>query len=269
MKQLSFLLSWITVGLMLVCLLSGIVLLFVYYPSQPYESIANFKFIPYAVFFRKLHYFSGELFLIFTLFHIVVELVRKSNKNISKFAYLSGVVAFIAVLVLMFSGYVLKGDLNAESAAQVAFALILNTPILENFISLFKDFNQFFWRFFILHTIIFPIILIYFLKAHSKRVFTKYFIVGLGLTLVVLSFISMPPDLNPLIMDENVSGPWFFLGGENLLIKGVNSIIVVCFLATPFVLLSVICFIKNRVFYNLILLLIVLWTVLYAYFYTI
>lgn len=249
---------------MLVCLLSGAVLLFVYYPNEAYASVEGLKKLPFGLFFRRLHYFSAELFLIFLLIHIVVELARDSRVNLSKIGYISGVICLGATFVLMFSGYVLKGDLNALSAAQVAFSLILNTSVLDKFIAFFRDLEQFFWRFFVLHIVIFPAILLYFLKIHAKKIFTNYFLIALALTLIPLSFIAMPPDLNPLIITPEVSGPWFFLGGENLLIMGVSPVFTVLFLIMPFVLLGCLAFLKKGlVFVNLALL---IWVGLYAYF---
>lgn len=263
MKQISFIISWLSVGLMLICLISGVIILYVYNPNLAYESVLAMSSLPYGAFFRKMHYFSGELFLVFSILHIAFELFRDS-KRLTKFAWIAGIVAFICALVLMFSGYVLKGDLNANSAAQVAFALINNTPILDKFISFFRDFDQFYWRFFILHCIIFPAILLYFLKAHSKRIYTNYILVALALTMVFISFVDMPKDLDPLVMDASVSGPWFFLGGENLLIKGVSSVLVVMFLATPFVMLSLIPFIKREIYKKVLNLALIFWVIVYA-----
>lgn len=60
----------LALGSFLLALLSGVFLVVPYDVDSPYESVRNMMLVNgYAVFFRNLHYWSGQLFLIFTVIH--------------------------------------------------------------------------------------------------------------------------------------------------------------------------------------------------------
>jgi ubiquinol-cytochrome c reductase cytochrome b subunit len=257
--------SWLTQALFIISMVSGIIVVFAYYPNNAYESVQKLNYIiPFGSFFRQLHYFSSEAFLIILLIHVIIELYKKKIKiSISSWNY--SILALFCVILLMFTGFILKGDQSANAAVQVAFSLIKETPMVDNFLPLFKDTQVFYWKFFIWHILFFPLILVYAVFRHVKKlkVDISYFTFALALSLLLPLFIPMPEDIAPELQIEHILGPWFFWGAENMLALSLSALTVNTILAIPFLLLLILIYSENKTLYKILLL---LWIIIYAYF---
>lgn len=260
---MAFIISWISVALFNISMLSGLIVAFVYKPSIAYESVQKLTYlIPYGNIFRELHYFSSEAFLVFVCLHLALELAKCSIKiDLNSWNY--SVVSLIVLLMLMFTGYVLKADLSGLSAGQVALSLMKQTPFVDTFLPLLEDNTLFIWKFYIWHILFLPLILTYAIYKHITLLQTKYFIVGLGITILLMMVYVMPKDIAFDVDAQNVDGPWFFLGAENLLVKGISPLIVDLVIVFPFCLLFAFYFAKEKKPINYLL---VLWLGAYAYF---
>lgn len=260
---MAFVISWISVALFNVSMLSGLIVAFVYKPDIAYESVQKLTYlIPYGSFFRELHYFSSEAFLVAVLLHVALEIV-KIKINIDESSWNYSLLAFLLLFFIMFTGYVLKADLSGFSAGEVSISLLKQTPLLDNFLPLFQDNSMFVWKFYLWHILFLPILLTYAIYVHVKNLKTKYFIIGLGITVFCMIVFTMPKDIPHESISLHVEGPWFFLGAENLLMLGTNPILVDMVIAFPFLLLILFYYFKNyRVLINCLLL---IWLVLYAY----
>jgi ubiquinol-cytochrome c reductase cytochrome b subunit len=123
---------------------------------------------------------------------------------------------------------------------------------------------MFVWKFYLWHILFLPILLSYAIYVHVKTLKTKYFIIGLGVTLLCMVVFTMPKDIPLDTVLTHVTGPWFFLGAENLLMLGISPIAVDMVIAIPFLLLTLYFYMQNyRVVLNYLLL---IWLGLYAYF---
>ncbi len=260
---MAIVISWICLALFNVSMLSGLILAFIYKPFNAYESVQTITYlVPYGNIFRQIHYFSSELFVLFLILHIILELLKLKVK-ISETSWNYSVLATLVLFFLMFTGYVLKADLNGLSAGEVALSLIKQTPVLEWFIFLFEDNSLFVWKFYIWHILFLPILLAFAIYKHIGKLKTKYFIIALGLTVLVMMIFTMPQDLDINLTLVHVTGPWFFKGAENLLVKGVSTLLVDLVITFPFMLLvTYFYFEKYRKTINYLLL---LWTAFYAY----
>lgn len=256
--------SWICLALFNVSMLSGLILAFMYKPFNAYESVQTITYlVPFGDIFRQIHYFSSQLFVAFLILHIIFELLKLKIK-ISQSSWNYSIMATLVLFFLMFTGYVLKADLNGLSAGQVALSLIEQTPVLEWFLPLFEDSSTFVWKFYIWHILFLPLLLGFGIYKHIDKLKTKYFIIGLGITVLTMIVFTMPKDLDINLTLVHVTGPWFFKGAENLLVKGVPTLLVDFVIAIPFILLVLyFYFEKYRKIINYLLL---LWTALYAYF---
>ncbi len=258
-------LSWLTQAFFVVSMASGIIIVFAYYPSNAYDSVQKINYIiPFGSFIRELHYFSSEAFVIILLIHIILELYKKEIK-ISNISWYYALIATLVVFILMFTGFVLKADQSANAAAQVAFALINDTPILDNFLSLFKDTQVFYWKFFIWHIIFLPLLLSFAIYKHVKKIHVdiEYFTIAIAITMLIALSINMPADIALETNVEHIKGPWFFWGAENLLELGLNSISVNLILLMPFIFLLFI-YITN--YKNIFKILLIIWIIIYTYF---
>ena len=259
--------SWLTQALFIISMISGIIIVFAYYPSNAYDSIQKINYIiPFGAFFRELHYFSSEAFAIILIIHIVVELYKK-NIKISLSSWNYAIIATTVIFILLFTGFVLKADQSANAAAQVAFSLISETPFLDNFLPLFKDTQVFYWKFFIWHIIFLPLLLTYAIHKHVKKITVdiKYFTIAVAVTLLLASIISMPIDITLELKVEHILGPWFFWGAENLLQLGFSSSSINLILLMPFVFLLLVYVTKYKKFFKILLF---AWLLIYTYFST-
>lgn len=231
--------AWLSLALGMVSLVSGAVLLFVYHPSNAFETVQKITYLlPFGAFFRELHYFSSELLLLMLLLHIAIELSKKSlYMKTRPWSY--GVLGVALVITLLFTGFVLKADQSANAAAQVAFGLIEDTPALSYLGTLFRDTEVFYYRFFIWHILFLPLLFLFTLYKHSKALIPRveYMAIAAGLSVLLLLVIAMPQDIIPGEQVAHLEGPWFFWGAENLLQMGISSWAVNLFMTLPFILL--------------------------------
>lgn len=260
---MPFIISWICVALFNVSVISGLIVAFHYKPSLAYESVQKLTFlIPYGDIFRELHYFSSEAFLLFTCLHVILEL-SKNKLTLSSYSWNYSIVALVVLFLLMFTGYVLKADLSGVSAGEVALSMIKQTPFLKYFLPLLQDNSLFIWKFYLWHILFLPILLVYALLLHVKTFRTKYFIVGLGISIICMMIFTMPADI---VFDTStivhVKGPWFFRGAENLLMLGVQPLFVTLVLALPFLFL-ILYFYKEK-YKKVLRYLLLIWCGVYA-----
>jgi len=256
--------SYILFGLFFVSISSGAIILFAYHPSIAFNSVQKINYIiPYGNFFRKLHYFSSEIFTFFLLLHVVLE-ISKKKLNLDSSSWNYSVIGLMLVFILMFTGFVLKADLSANGAAEVTFNLIKDTPILNHTLNLIQDKTVFYYKFFIWHILFLPAILIYAIYRHTKtlHVEVEYISIALGITLLSAFFISMPRDIVPTESIKNLTSPWFFFGAENLLQKAYAPSIINLMLITPIFLLFAYYYMKNKTVIKILLL---LWLIAYTY----
>jgi ubiquinol-cytochrome c reductase cytochrome b subunit len=248
MGQGRFWTARIALGLFIVSLLSGLLPVFVYHASDPYGSVQTLTFLlPYGAFFRQLHYVSSELFLMVLVAHIVLELMRK-RITITHASWLYSVLGAVAVVGLMFSGFVLKGDQGADAAAQVALHLMSETPLLDRLLPLVRDTEVFVHKFFIWHILFLPLLLALAIFKHIEQIVPErtYWVLGLGISVVGLLVWKMPVDIAPNEAVEHLKGPWFFQGAENLLQMGLAPWVVNGIVAVPFGLLVLYPFVTTR-----------------------
>jgi len=231
--------AWLSLAFGIVSLASGAVLLFVYHPSYAFESVQKITYLlPFGIFFRELHYFSSELLTVTLLLHVVMELSKKSS-TMKAMPWVYGVLGIAVVIVLMFTGFVLKADQNANAAAQVAFSLMEDTPVLSYASTLFRDMQVFYYKFFIWHILFFPFLFGLAVSRHSKVLIPRveYTAIAAGVSVLALLIIAMPQDMIPNEPIGDLKGPWFFWGAENLLQMGFSAWAVNLFLLLPFSLL--------------------------------
>jgi len=255
--------SWLTLALFIVSLFSGMIVMFAYHSGTAYESVQKLTYlIPYGAFFRQLHYFSSELLMGFLIVHITMELLKKSI-DMRPSAWVYGVVGALTVVILMFSGFVLKADQNANAAAQVAFTLMGDTPLLSALQPLIQDMSSFYHKFFIWHIVLLPLLLGYGIYRHIRLLLPKstYTIIATALSILLLLLIPMPPDIIPNEAVDHLQGPWFFWGAENLLQMELSSWIVTLIMTIPFVLLALIILTPRKTVLKSVL---ILWILFYT-----
>ena len=202
----------------LVCALSGVFLAIPWDVLNPYESIKEILLTnPGAIFFRNIHYWSAQFFLIFTLLHTWDYLNEDRTKRLKKGVWMRLVVSLIFVFYVMISGFILKADSDSLQARRIIDSLISSLPWIGDLLSYsLIGPDDSFQLLYVHHIATATIFLVIITIEHAKTFWTRgktFFITLLLLSLI--SYLFMAPlhdNLNPV-----VKGPWYFLGLQEVL----------------------------------------------------
>ena len=222
---LSFYLPRLILSSFLICILSGIFLTIHYRPfGDVFRCVEEITtVIPYGFFFRRLHYITGQLFVILALIHIGDHFFRRTYRRYRFRDWLSLIASIYIAFAIIFMGFVLKGDKEGIFAGNIMFNIIKGIPLIGNSISgiFIREDEDFFWLPFLYHCFILPLFLIIFTRRHihnwlPNRGFFLYVTLFLSTFAV---FFKMPMDIPPDAVVPTVKGPWFFLGIQKCLTK--------------------------------------------------
>lgn len=208
----------IAVSALLLCVISGVILAIPYDVSDPYLSISAFILSnPGAVIARNMHYWSAQIFLIFTLIHIWDHFRIGTEKGIRTGIWFRLGIAVFVIFYAMLSGFILKGDTDSRQALRIFSSLVEAIPLAGSQLSyVLLGSEESYLLLYVNHIAIATIFIIAILFEHARIIWGKTitFIV-LGLILLVLSILFQAPlhDGQSAI----VKGPWYFLGFQEML----------------------------------------------------
>lgn len=210
--------GYFSIGFFLICVVSGVFLAIPFDVNSPYLSIGTIMIgNSWGAFFRNAHYWSAQLFLIFSVLH-AWEYIKKSNQlTVKKGIWFRLTLALLVTFWVMLSGFILKADADSLQAQRILNSLLSSIPLIGKLLSysvLGKEGDfQIIYVHHIATTTIFLAIVIF---EHSKTIWGK------GKTLLILilvtsllSFIFQAPLHNNL--DPVMKGPWYFLGLQEIL----------------------------------------------------
>lgn len=230
-----------------ISIIAGIGLAFVYDNNEPLKSISQILISDYyASFLRNLHYWSSNLFLIFTFFHLVDHLLRNSDKKVKSSVWLHLVFSILLVFYLMLSGFILKGDIESLQASRILSSLLQSIPLIGKQISyLFIGDGKNFQIIYFHHIATATIILLFFAIEHSRLFLpqSKIFLIAILLSSVLsLIFTPLPVDEFSNIL----KGPWYFVGIQEILHNLSKTFILVLFIIILLSLLYILKFVRNN-----------------------
>ncbi len=121
----------LAVYLSLVLIVTGILEMFYYVPSPeaagPSVQVITFL-VPYGAIVRNLHYWSAQALVVITALHLLRIIFTGAYAPPRRFNYLLGLVLFVLVLFLDFTGYVLRWDEGVRWALTAGTNLIKSIP---------------------------------------------------------------------------------------------------------------------------------------------
>ena len=201
-------------------ILSGIVVALQYDPAAPFYSTGAIELVvPYGSFWRGLHYYSSQAFFLLLLAHLAVVLGRNEEK-FRRGAWIRLCTTVPCGLLLLFTGYVLRGDATGEAAGAIAEHICLAVPLIGPQLNdLFFDLAGSGLRKVYAHHVIGLVVLGGMAAWPHLRRYTARWRNHLLLVLVtVLVSVAVPAPMEPnrfgLLF---IAGPWFFLGLQELL----------------------------------------------------
>ncbi|MFH1351739.1 MAG: cytochrome b N-terminal domain-containing protein [Pseudomonadota bacterium] len=221
--SLSFSLPRLGLASLILCLISGLVLIFQYQPIgdvfQNVEEITTV--IPYGGFFRQLHHGSGQIFVIMMLFHTLDHLLKRRYERYPFKEWALLIIPLFLCLFTLFTGFILKGDKEGSFAGFIFLSLLLEVPLVGHLLSglFIIPGKTFFLLPYLHHCFLLPILIIFFIRDHIREWFPDYrfiFITTFGLFLYAL-FVAPNMAIPPEAEVPHIKGPWFFLGIQTLL----------------------------------------------------
>lgn len=208
--------------------LSGVVLIVFYDIGQAYDSIALLITAnPAANYIRNLHFWSGQIFLVFTLLHIWDHLRLSTERKVKQGIWLRLTLALIAVFFVMLSGFLLKADADGLQARHIIDRLLQVFGASISFSVLGKpgDLQVVYVHHVATTTIFLGIVIVEHAKSLWPESRTLLYTVLFGTFLALFFPAGLHDPLNPVI-----KGPWYFVGLQEILRYITSPVFVLSFL---------------------------------------
>jgi cytochrome b6 len=181
-RSLSFRVTWflgtLSLGSLLILVVTGIPLMLYYHPSVPqaYADMKDLQFVVSAgVFLRNLHRWSAHGMVLLVFAHMFKVFYRGAYRPPREFNWVVGVVLLLLTLFLSYTGYLLPWDQLAFWAITVGSNLISAVPVLGAKIRFLVlggntvNANALL-RFYVLHCVILPLFAAVFVAIHFWRI---------------------------------------------------------------------------------------------------
>ncbi|MCD4695412.1 MAG: cytochrome b N-terminal domain-containing protein [Bacteroidales bacterium] len=202
----------------IICIVSGFILAVPYNVQAAYDSIALMLItnLP-GIIFRNMHYWSAQIFLIFTLLHTWEHLKLRSAVDTGSGVWLRLVVSLMVLFFVMIYGFILKADVDSLQARRILETLLSDIPFTGKLMSgiLFGNKDSF-QLIYVHHIATATIILVFIIFEHAKVLWSKRstFLITLAVITLLSFFIHAPlhNNINPVL-----KGPWYFVGFQEVL----------------------------------------------------
>jgi quinol-cytochrome oxidoreductase complex cytochrome b subunit len=129
----TFGLGGMSLLLYLVLIVTGVPLMFVYVPTtaSAAKSIRSITYVaPYGWLLRNVHYWAAVLLLLAVGLHLLRVALSGGYKKPRQFNWLIGFIILLLSLLLSFSGYVLRWDVDTFGALTVGVNIVREIPLL-------------------------------------------------------------------------------------------------------------------------------------------
>lgn len=210
--------AWALVALYF-SIISGVVVGLQYDYGTPYYSSSSLDIvIPFGFFFRSLHFYTSQFFFFFTCFHLIaVFAVTGKYKEVEWIKLTSSIPV---IILLLFTGYILRGDSTGASAAMIADSIVNTIPVLGGVIDsiLLSIDSAGLRKVYVQHLAGLDIILFVLLWRHLRTYRVKLRDYVPLMAVMVLFSVAIYAPMDPEKLGTTyIAGPWFFLGLQELL----------------------------------------------------
>lgn len=181
-KTLRFTLSWglggMAVTLVLLQMVTGILMKFIYVPTpiDAYASVRSLVFdVPFGRFVRNIHYWGANFLVLVLFLHLLRVFFTGAFHAPRRLNWIIGLGLFATVLAANLSGYLLPYDQLAYWAITVLTAMLDFLPVAGAFLQpIFRDGTELgphtLSLFFSFHTAIIPLTLLLLMGFHFWRI---------------------------------------------------------------------------------------------------
>jgi quinol-cytochrome oxidoreductase complex cytochrome b subunit len=245
------------VFLSLVLLITGLLEMFYYIPTPEKAAISVetiVSFVPLGAFVRNLHYWSAQILVAVALIHLARVIFTGAYSTQRKFNFLLGLILLIFIVLLDFTGYILRWDEGIRWALTAGANLLKSIPLIGNGLYIFvvggrEPGPAALVRFYSWHIYVLSLAGGFFIIWHLFRVrrdggiaaasgrensvritradLLKREVLGMfigSIILVIVSVFLPAPIASPIrgdtLLDADSRAPWFFLWVQQLLKSG-------------------------------------------------
>jgi quinol-cytochrome oxidoreductase complex cytochrome b subunit len=174
----TYWLGGITLAASFVLIVTGILLMFYYHPSVPqaYRDMKELQFVvDNGVFYRNMHRWAAHLMVLGALLHMVRVFYHRAYRPPRQFNWVVGVFLLLVTLLLSYTGYLLPWDQLAFWGVSVGTNMAKEAPLIGKplrFLMLGGNIvsENALLRFYVLHCVVLPAVLLLFLSVHIWRV---------------------------------------------------------------------------------------------------
>ncbi|MDP1901533.1 MAG: hypothetical protein Q8K96_13925 [Rubrivivax sp.] len=201
------------------CAVSGVFLLPAFDAREPVRSIAEWLLAnPGAVYLRNLHYWTAQAFLVLTVLHGWDHLRLATEKRLARGVWTRLVLSLPVVAFLMLSGFLLRGDTDAQQARRILEQVVTLLPLIGPGLAafLFGAEEGLLQVIFLQHAATTTIIVWLVIFEHARRLWGG--LRALAVTALATGLLALL--VSPGLHDGShpvVKGPWYFLGLQELL----------------------------------------------------
>lgn len=203
-----------------VSVVSGVIVALQYDPAHPFYSATSLDLlIPYGLFFRSLHFYSSQIFFLLSLAHLWA-VVEKNGHSLSLRRWTWLIATIPVSILLLFTGYVLRADVTGASAGHIAENICLSVPLIGEALNniLFAISEEGMKRVYANHVIGLVVLWVIFAWDHLRRYRVRTADHGGLIFLTILVSVLFNAPMDPMKLGQfYITGPWFFLGLQELL----------------------------------------------------
>lgn len=164
----------LTFFIIIIQILSGMFLTMYYVPDieNAWQSVSYIQFdLAYGTIVSGMHHWGASLVLVMVFLHTLRVFFTGSYKKPREMNWVVGVLMFLILLGLGFTGYLLPWDMKAYYATQVGLQIADSVPFIGDWIQLLLQGSDMVGaetlaRFFAIHVFFLPAILFALLAAH-------------------------------------------------------------------------------------------------------
>ncbi len=236
--------GWIAGSSLLICAVSGILLAIPYDFTHAHQSVSDILlFNPAGSFVRNFHYWSAQLFFIFSVLHVYDHLSKSTETNIrDRRTWLNLCLVLIFLGYEMISGFILKGDAAGIQARRILASLLESVPFFGKLLSsAFSGVDGNYQMVYVQHIATGTILLFVAVYDHVKTIWPKrksWIIVFLIILFFSLMFRAPLGQAD----SQQIKGPWFFVGIQEMLHLTSHPAYIIVLI---FILLSLVFFLPR------------------------
>jgi quinol-cytochrome oxidoreductase complex cytochrome b subunit len=215
----TFGLGGMSAVLILLLILSGVLLMFVYEPSpeRAYGSILRLRDeVRFGVFVRGIHHWSANLLVIVVFLHLLRTFFTGAFHGARQFNWVIGVLLLLGVVASNFTGYLLPWDQLSYWAITIVTGMLGYVPLLGEWLQRTARAGTEIGAstlilFYTLHTTVVPDLL-------AREFSTSLILTAAVLVTALLFTAGLGAPANPGMSPNPAKAPWYFMGVQELLL---------------------------------------------------